>query len=58
MLAALGCPDCPTGKTVRGLVFDERFGDHLFLVSLPLLILMLIAALLYRVGMTRRMSRD
>jgi hypothetical protein len=36
---------------VRTSVFDERFWDNLLVICLPLVILGLISALLYRMGL-------
>jgi hypothetical protein len=56
--AVLVCPDCPTARVVQASVFDGRFWPHLFLVALPLLILGLFSALLYRVGNGGRGARQ
>jgi hypothetical protein len=46
---ALACPNCATAQLVRTSVFDERFWDNLLVICLPLVILGLISALLYRI---------
>ena len=51
---ALACPDCPTAQLVQTSVFDHRFASHLFLISLPLLVLGVISGLLYRIGIDER----
>ena len=48
------CPDCPTAQIVRASVYDERFWTHLFAIVLPLVVLALISALLYCIGIERR----
>jgi hypothetical protein len=48
---ALACPNCATGQLARASVFEDRFWDHLFVIGLPAVILGLITALLYRVGL-------
>jgi hypothetical protein len=48
---ALACPNCETSRLVRASVLDDRFWDNLLAVSLPLVILGVITALLYRVGL-------
>lgn len=48
------CPDCPTARIVRASVYDERFWTYLIAIVLPLLVLGLISALLYRIGIERR----
>jgi hypothetical protein len=47
---ALACPDCSTSRIVRASVFDGSFATHLFLIALPLAVLAVICALLYRIG--------
>jgi hypothetical protein len=47
---ALACPDCSVSRVVRASVFDGGFTEHLLLIALPLLVLSVICALLYRIG--------
>jgi hypothetical protein len=53
---AHACPDCPTARFVRASVFDDHFGTHLMLISMPLIVLAVISALLYRIGLERPRS--
>lgn len=48
--AAFACPDCPPAVTARQIVFGEDFFRNLAAVSLPLVILCVITALLWRIG--------
>jgi hypothetical protein len=48
--AALACPRCATALEVRASVFDDRFWAHLSFAALPLLVMGMIAAVLYRIG--------
>jgi hypothetical protein len=48
--AAFACPDCPPAVTARQIVFGEGFFRNLAAVSLPLVILCVITALLWRIG--------
>lgn len=50
---ALACPNCLTARVVRASVFDAHFWPNLFLISLPLLIMGIIGALLYQIGIDR-----
>lgn len=47
---ALACPDCISARAVRASVLDDSFWTHLYRISLPLLVLGMISALLYRIG--------
>lgn len=47
---AFPCPDCTTSRLVRASVFDGDFWTNLLLISTPLLVLGVITALLYRLG--------
>jgi len=47
---AAACPDCSVARVVRASVFDGGFATHLLLIALPLLVLTVICALLYRIG--------
>jgi hypothetical protein len=44
------CPDCAIGRQVRATLFDERFWPSLAAVALPILIVGVVSALLYRIG--------
>src|SRR5262249_20925607 len=55
-LCLLACPDCATARVVRSSVFDQHFWTNLYLISLPLLVLAVISALLYPIGIQRRRS--
>lgn len=35
------CPDCPTARLARALVFDSAFRDHLAYVVLPFVVAIL-----------------
>jgi hypothetical protein len=48
---AVACPNCETSRLVRASVLDDRFWDNLLAISLPLVILGMLTALLYRVGL-------
>jgi hypothetical protein len=48
---AVACPNCETSRLVRASMLDDRFWDNLLAVSLPLVILGVITALLYRLGL-------
>lgn len=50
---AQACPKCSTAEIVRASVFDDRFWTHLLLIILPLVVLAVITAFLYRVGLER-----
>jgi hypothetical protein len=54
--AAFACPDCPPAVTARQIVFGEGFVRNLAAVSLPLVILCVITALLWRVGRREELS--
>jgi uncharacterized BrkB/YihY/UPF0761 family membrane protein len=49
----IACPDCPASRSARANVLAGSFWTNLGLVSLPLVVLVGICALLYRVGASR-----
>ena len=55
---AMACPDCVTARVVRASVFDGSFWTNLCLISLPLVVLGVITALLYRIGIEPRPQMD
>jgi hypothetical protein len=55
---AFACPNCATAELVRASVFDEQFWDNLLVICLPLAILGLISALLYRIGLGKPWFRS
>jgi hypothetical protein len=50
---AQACPNCRTARAVRATVFDDNFWTHLTFITLPLLVLAVVAFLLYRIGLER-----
>lgn len=48
---ALACPDCITARSVRASIFAEGFWTNLGLISAPLVVLGVITAVLYRIGL-------
>jgi hypothetical protein len=52
------CPSCPTARAVQASVFDERFWLHLGFTALPLGVLALIVARLYRISMSTSREGD
>lgn len=48
--AAGACPDCVSARLVRATVFDHRFWVNLVLIAAPLLVLGVMCAWLYRLG--------
>jgi hypothetical protein len=44
------CPDCVSARLVQATVFDHRFWGNLVLISAPLLMLSVMCAWLYRLG--------
>jgi hypothetical protein len=50
---AFACPNCATARVVRASVFDADFWPHLAMLTLPLVVLGLISAVLYRIGIER-----
>jgi hypothetical protein len=55
-LCLLACPDCNTARVVRTTVLEQNFWTNLYWISLPLLVLAVISALLYPIGIHRRRS--
>jgi hypothetical protein len=55
---ALGCPNCETARVVQASVFDASFWSNLTLLLLPLIVLGVIAAVLYRVGLEQPAKRQ
>jgi uncharacterized protein (DUF983 family) len=54
---ALACPSCATGRVARGLVLGDAFWFHLLAITLPFVIVVVIAyAVLRRVE--RRDARE
>ncbi len=51
---ALACPDCPTARVVRGSVVGEGFWGYLVMALVPFLLIGVLSALLYRVGLPSR----
>jgi hypothetical protein len=51
--AAAACPDCQTSRIVRAAVLDDNFWRYLVLLSAPLVVLAVITALLYRIGLRK-----
>jgi hypothetical protein len=47
----LGCPNCDTSRLARARVLDHQFWDNLLAITLPLMILGLVSALLYRIDL-------
>jgi hypothetical protein len=47
---AVACPSCRLGEEVRASVFGGDFLANAVMLALPLIILLSIASLLYRVG--------
>lgn len=45
---ALACPSCPTTQLVRNAVLERSFAAHLLQIALPLVVVGMIGALLYR----------
>ncbi len=45
------CPDCLTGNLARASVFDADFWPNLLALTSPLVVLAIVCALLYRIGM-------
>jgi hypothetical protein len=56
--AVNACPACPTARVVQASVLDERFWEHLGFTALPLAVLGLIVARLYRISMTNTRQGD
>jgi uncharacterized BrkB/YihY/UPF0761 family membrane protein len=48
------CPDCPASRSARANVLASGFWTNLGMISLPLVVLIGICALLYRVGASHR----
>jgi hypothetical protein len=46
----LACPNCRLGGEVRERVFGDAFWSNLTIALLPLTVLVIIAALLHRIG--------
>ena len=49
--AVNACPSCPSARAVQASVLDDRFWTHLFFTALPLAVLGLVVAKLYRIRM-------
>lgn len=48
---ALACPDCDASRQARSAVWsDPSFATHVAFMVLPLAVLAIVAALLYRIG--------
>jgi uncharacterized BrkB/YihY/UPF0761 family membrane protein len=48
------CPDCPASRSARASALGSGFWTNLGMISLPLVVLIGICALLYRVGTSHR----
>jgi uncharacterized membrane protein len=52
--ASLACPDCPTAQVVRTSVLSEGFWTYLVMAVVPFLLIGVLSALLYRIGLPPR----
>ena len=50
-VCAVFCPNCRTAELVRASVLEQGFWTNLIQITLPLLVLGVISALLYRIGL-------
>ena len=52
--AAFACPDCPTSEVVQRTVLGEGFWGYLAMAVVPFVLIGVLSALLYRVGLPPR----
>jgi uncharacterized membrane protein len=55
---ALACPNCSTARVVRASVLGEDFWSHLMMVVVPFLLIGVLSALLYRIGLSSTAGRE
>jgi hypothetical protein len=54
---AFACPGCPSARLVRASIYDDAFWSNLTRTLLPLLVLGVVSAFLYRIGIQRSEAR-